>query len=129
MSDVSKQKHYTAHGIQPVEYTVKNNLNFLEGNVIKYVTRHRLKNGLEDLEKAKVYLNWLIEVEKGNTDFLHEDPSDEARLTHSEKGTPNLYDKLVDNRGLTVDIQGHDFTIGGLIILMNEAIDEAVENA
>jgi hypothetical protein len=35
-------------------------MNFLEGNVVKYVTRYRMKNGLEDLEKAKWYLDRLI---------------------------------------------------------------------
>ena len=35
-------------------------MSFLEGNVVKYVTRYRMKNGLEDLEKAKWYLERLI---------------------------------------------------------------------
>lgn len=64
MVDVSKQKHYTEHAIEPIDYIVKNNMDFLEGNIIKYVTRYRLKNGVEDLEKARVYLNWLIEREE-----------------------------------------------------------------
>jgi len=62
---VGTQTHYTAHGIEPVDYIVANQMNFLEGNVIKYVTRYKLKNGLEDLQKAQQYLTWLIdEVEK-----------------------------------------------------------------
>lgn len=47
--------------IQPVEYIVKNNLGYLEGNVIKYVTRYKNKNGVEDLHKAMHYLEMLIE--------------------------------------------------------------------
>ena len=35
---------------------------FYKGNVLKYMLRHEKKNGKEDLEKAKVYLNWLIEL-------------------------------------------------------------------
>lgn len=35
---------------------------YLLGNLIKYVMRYQKKNGVEDLKKAKVYLNWLIEV-------------------------------------------------------------------
>jgi len=60
---VGTQTHYTAHGIEPIDYIVANQLNFLEGNVIKYVTRYKLKNGLEDLQKAQQYLTWLIDVE------------------------------------------------------------------
>jgi len=50
--------------IQPIDYIVKNNLDFLEGNIIKYVSRYKQKNGLEDLLKAKKYLELLIEKEE-----------------------------------------------------------------
>ena len=36
-------------------------MSFLEGNVVKYVTRYKMKNGLEDLKKAQWYLNRIIE--------------------------------------------------------------------
>ena len=49
--------------IQPIEYIHKNNLGFIEGNIIKYVSRHRAKNGKEDLLKAKHYIDLLIELE------------------------------------------------------------------
>ena len=55
--------HYESQEIQPWDYIVANNLGFLEGNVVKYVTRHTKKNGLEDLNKARHYLDKLIEVE------------------------------------------------------------------
>ncbi|MBD7914541.1 DUF3310 domain-containing protein [Clostridium sp. Sa3CUN1] len=45
------------------DYIKSNNLNFFEGNVIKYITRYKEKNGLEDLLKAKTYLEELIEQE------------------------------------------------------------------
>lgn len=51
--------HYTG-GIQPFEYIRANNLDFFEGNVVKYVTRWRKKGGVEDLMKAKVYIEELI---------------------------------------------------------------------
>lgn len=54
--------HYQA-SIQTWDYIVAHDLSFLEGNVIKYVTRFRKKNGLQDLEKARHYLDKLIEVE------------------------------------------------------------------
>ena len=47
--------------IQPIEYIVKNNLPYREGNVIKYVTRHRGKNGAEDIKKAIHYLEMILE--------------------------------------------------------------------
>ena len=57
--------HYTDCSIQPIDYIWANNLNFLEGNVVKYVTRHKAKNGKEDLEKALFYLQMLIDREYG----------------------------------------------------------------
>ena len=50
--------------IQPIDYITKNQLGFIEGNVIKYVTRYKNKNGLEDLKKAQHYLEMLIEEEE-----------------------------------------------------------------
>jgi hypothetical protein len=48
--------------IEPWDYIVKNNLGYLEGNIIKYVTRYKGKHGLEDLQKARHYLDKLIET-------------------------------------------------------------------
>ena len=56
--------HYSKLAIQPVEYINANKLNYLQGNVIKYVTRYKDKNGLQDLEKAKHYIDMLIELEE-----------------------------------------------------------------
>ena len=58
--------HYKDCQIQPVEYIVRNGLDFLEGNIIKYVTRWKDKNGIEDLKKAKQYLDKLIELNEDN---------------------------------------------------------------
>ena len=55
--------HYSKLAIQPVEYINKNNLTYLQGNIIKYVTRYKDKNGVEDLQKAKHYIDLLIELE------------------------------------------------------------------
>lgn len=46
--------------IQPIEYILANDLGFVEGNIIKYVTRYKRKNGMQDLLKAKHYLDILI---------------------------------------------------------------------
>lgn len=56
-------EHYN-QGIECWDYTTSHNMGFLDGNVVKYVTRFRHKNGLQDLHKAKQYLDKLIEVEE-----------------------------------------------------------------
>ena len=55
--------HYKDLPIQPVEYIHANAIGYFEGNVIKYVSRWRKKNGIADLEKAKHYIELLIELE------------------------------------------------------------------
>ncbi len=55
--------HYKDFAIQPAEYIQKNNLNWCQGNAVKYVTRYKSKNGLEDLKKAKHYIDMLIDFE------------------------------------------------------------------
>lgn len=65
--DTTNQGHYTECGIQPITYITANNMDFLEGNIIKYVSRYKRKNGLEDLAKARDYLNRLIKRERGTT--------------------------------------------------------------
>lgn len=55
--------HYKVKKIQPWDFIIANNIGFLEGNAIKYISRWREKGGIEDLEKAKHYIDKLIEVE------------------------------------------------------------------
>lgn len=55
--------HYKDLKIQPIEYILENNLGYCEANVVKYITRWRSKNGVEDLRKAKHYIDFLIERE------------------------------------------------------------------
>ena len=59
-------KHYSEMTISPLEYINANKLEWNEGNVIKYISRYKNKNGLEDLKKAQWYLNDLIKrIENG----------------------------------------------------------------
>ena len=58
--------HYKGFTIQPVEFVSKNKLGFCEGNIIKYVCRHKMKNGLEDLKKARHFIDLLIELDYGH---------------------------------------------------------------
>tara|TARA_R110000796_G_scaffold117383_2_gene230213 strand:- start:15 stop:440 length:426 start_codon:yes stop_codon:yes gene_type:complete len=58
------KEHYKG-GIEPTEYIKSNNLDFFEGNVVKYITRWRKKDGINDLRKAKDYIEMLIKQEIG----------------------------------------------------------------
>lgn len=52
--------HYASMAIQPVEFIVANNLTFLEGNVVKYISRHHAKNGADDVRKAIHYCELIL---------------------------------------------------------------------
>lgn len=56
--------HYKSLEIQPVEYNHRNRLGFMEGSVVKYVTRWQSKGGILDLKKARHFLDLLIEMEE-----------------------------------------------------------------
>ena len=61
---------YYTKGIETTDYIISHSMNYLEGNLVKYVTRYKFKNGLEDLLKARWYLDRLIKDynEKGEED-------------------------------------------------------------
>lgn len=56
--------HYKSKAIQPWDFIVANDIPFLEGSAIKYIARWRDKGGLDDLEKAKHFIDKIIEVEQ-----------------------------------------------------------------
>ena len=57
--DKTKPTYYGT-GFDVIDFCQANNLDFMQGNVIKYVTRYKEKNGKEDLLKAKEYINRMI---------------------------------------------------------------------
>ncbi len=57
--------HYKQFIIQPVEFIVHNNIGFLEGNVIKYIARHKHKNGADDIRKAMHYCELILDLQYG----------------------------------------------------------------
>ena len=65
MSDNINPTYYRK-GIETTDYIVSHNMNYVEGNIIKYVTRYKEKNGLQDLLKAEWYLNRLIKETRNN---------------------------------------------------------------
>ena len=69
MSAYNKQiggTHYRKMKIQPSKFVIENKLLFPEGNVIKYICRHQYKGGKEDLEKAKHFIDMIIERDYGD---------------------------------------------------------------
>ena len=58
--DNIKPDHYGDSGIDVISFCQANNLDFMQGNVIKYITRYRKKNGLEDIRKAVEYINRIL---------------------------------------------------------------------
>lgn len=82
MDNVKQPQHYTAGGIETIDF-IKAKLTseqwegYCLGNVMKYTSRYRLKAGSEDLFKAKMYLDWLIEgVTEHERSSLAEKPTD-----------------------------------------------------
>ena len=59
--------HYMDKAIQPWDYIIANNLGYLEGNIVKYISRWKDKGGVDDLRKAQHYLAKLIEVSDGQS--------------------------------------------------------------
>jgi hypothetical protein len=72
MSDPFKKQvagnHYKKYPIQPIEFCYKNNIPFIESSVIKYVVRHKDKNGADDILKAIHLLEMLLELEYANVE-------------------------------------------------------------
>lgn len=77
--------HYLS-SIQAWDYILANDLGYLEGNIIKYITRHRKKNGVQDLEKALHYLQKLIETEN---DRLRASLDSSGSITPENTQTPS----------------------------------------
>jgi hypothetical protein len=69
--------HYKNLVIQPVEYITANNIPYIEGNVIKYITRWRNKNGTQDLHKIIHYVQLLIELEQTKASNIQKHNADE----------------------------------------------------
>ena len=70
MSALDKQiggKHYKKFKIQPIQYITANNIPYIEGNIIKYISRWRDKGGIDDLDKVIHYVELLKETEVGKS--------------------------------------------------------------
>ena len=87
MSAYDKQiggSHYKKMKIQPSKFVIENELLFPEGNIIKYVCRHRYKNGKEDLEKAIHFIEMIIERDYKLIPMTEEEEYRNAGITKEE---------------------------------------------
>tara|TARA_R110000751_G_scaffold15845_1_gene50875 strand:+ start:533 stop:910 length:378 start_codon:yes stop_codon:yes gene_type:complete len=87
MSAYDKQvggSHYKKMKIQPSKFVIENELLFPEGNVIKYICRHRYKNGKEDLEKAVHFIEMIIERDYPTIPMTEEEEYRNAGITKEE---------------------------------------------
>lgn len=58
-------EHYSSFKVQPIEFITANNLDFIEGNIIKYIVRHSKKDGAQDVRKAIHYCRLLLKLKYG----------------------------------------------------------------
>ena len=58
--------HYRTGGIETYDYIASKSMSYAQGNIIKYVTRYKLKGGLDDLLKARWFLDKLIDEAGGS---------------------------------------------------------------
>ena len=92
--------HYSKMKIQPAEFINKNEMKFAEGNAIKYICRHINKGGKQDLEKAKHYIDMIIERDYGDETYKSQTFDSEIKITYDglsvsdEEGLPQ--DKTED---------------------------------
>lgn len=82
--------HYKTMKIQPIEYIYANGIGYLEGNVIKYVSRWKDKGGVADLEKARHYLDILISLESYKKHAVPDLSSTDGSPTNTAEGFPHL---------------------------------------
>ena len=90
--------HYKDMVVQPSEFINKNKLQFAEGNAIKYICRHANKGEVQDLEKAKHYIDMIIERDYGPQEIWVEGYNKWKDL--SKKGVINNKVKLGDLKNL-----------------------------
>ena len=86
--------HYSKMKIQPAEFINKNEMKFAEGNAIKYICRHINKGGKQDLEKAKHYIDMIIERDYGD--------DKEMSFTFTPKSIEESVDSGVSYEGLSI---------------------------
>jgi hypothetical protein len=90
-------KHYIKYKIQPSQFVVENKLLYPEGTVIKYILRHQDKGGKQDLEKAKHFIDMILERDYKNEKEIKKDPPKETWIEGYHKHKKD-YDKWKKER-------------------------------
>ncbi len=89
--NINAPAHYTAGGIETIDYiraklTPEQYKGYCLGNLLKYLSRARLKNGVEDYKKAQVYLQWLVAAEEA-TNVPEAQPATYAKPYRKDTGS------------------------------------------
>ena len=87
--------HYSKMKIQPAEFVNKNKMLFAEGNAIKYICRHINKGGKQDLEKAKHYIDMIIERDYGDDAEKSKVFSGDVKVTYGDVSISDEYIKSI----------------------------------
>ena len=118
--------HYKKLGVQPVEFISVINANFFQGNVIKYITRYKDKNGIKDLEKAKHYLELMKELKPQTDTKLHGDYIMAAIVNYSTSNnlgtleTDIIIATAYKNREESISDENIDIAIGLIDTLIKD---------
>ena len=98
--------HYSELVIQPIEYIVKNKLDWHEGNIVKYVTRHKLKGGAQDIKKVVHYA--LLELEqlygiKSKIEYDDEKPVNATqRYRKKKRRKPEIVEETIPGKSTEI---------------------------
>ena len=97
--------HYQTMKIQPAEFINKNEMKFAEGNAIKYICRHVNKGGLQDLEKAKHYIDMIIERDYGDdAEKSKVFASDDIKVTYGDVSISDEYIKSIPKNNVNDEV-------------------------
>ena len=119
-------KHYTDMVVSPLEFIKANGLSWNAGNVIKYVSRYPLKNGVEDVMKALWYLNDLIKDKEDDTYHYTPRCNEDLAMTPSSYCHRNKMSPTVTEVITKVTRYGMDGGVNDLI-LAREALEGLIE--
>jgi hypothetical protein len=61
LMDIISPDYYKRGNIEVTDFIIDQSMSFLEGNIVKYLVRYKEKSGIEDLRKARWYLEKLIQ--------------------------------------------------------------------
>lgn len=97
--------HYSKMKIEPIQFILANDIPFCEGNVIKYICRYKDKDGIQDLLKAKQYIDFLIEEQReieANYEEAINDMNKEAEKYKNKNVVTSGYLRKADEKNATI---------------------------